>query len=202
VKDKKLKKKAEYISQRKYAQTRNVHLKSVQDAIKSGRLSKSLVKVGNTNKIIPEIADQEWASNTNHDRRPNNAAGNVNANDYAQAKKTKKKLEELPKTFEGLKELISFEGIAPDIADSRAFFEGYKAKLIELEFKEKKRELIPASEIGEAWDDMLNSFQSKLRSLPNKLTPSLAATTKEPEIESILADAIDEVLKELSEMKL
>jgi len=210
------KKEINYISQREYARSRNITLPSVQDAIKYGRLNKSLVKVGKHNKIIPEIADKEWKENTNHDRRPNCSKGNSKANDYGTIKEVSKTeidqlnnstenkriLNELPRTFAGLKDLITFEGLAPDIAESRAFFEGYKAKLLELEYKEKQRELIPIDEIKEVWTELLKNFQSKVRSIPTKITPILTASSREEEVERILADSLDEALNELSEFSL
>ncbi len=57
---------------REYARHRGCHFSAVQQAIKGGRLPKSVTtdENGRTVSINPEIADQEWADNTMHTRRP------------------------------------------------------------------------------------------------------------------------------------
>lgn len=185
------------MSQREYARTRNISHTAVQKAIGDGRLSNCIVIKGRQKKINPEIADKEWASNTNHDRRPNNADGNLNANDYgipADAKERKK----LPKTLKQFQNQISFEGNPPDMAESRAHYEAYKALLAKLEYEEKAKILIPSDEIQEVWNNVLKSFQVKIRAIPTKLTPLLSNVSAEDEIEKILSDALDEALTELS----
>lgn len=207
-KSKSKKETVEYISQREYARSRNIHLTTVQEAIKTGRLSKSLIKIGKHNKIFPEIADQEWATNTQHNKRNLDTVGNINANEYGSAKtpdqdkKLKEELNKLPKTLTGFQKSITFDGEAPDIAESRAHFEAYKAKMMELEYKEKQRELIPVEEITDLWTELLRNFQGKIRAIPTKLTPILTASLIEDETEKILTEALDETLIELSGLKL
>jgi hypothetical protein len=59
------------LSLRAYARRRGVSPEAVSRAIERGRLRESVVRVGGAPKVAnPELADREWARNTESDKKP------------------------------------------------------------------------------------------------------------------------------------
>ncbi|MDD0852985.1 hypothetical protein HBN50_07750 [Halobacteriovorax sp. GB3] len=186
-------KEIEGVSQRDYARSRNITHKSVQNAIKDGRLKRALIPFRNSFRIDPDIADEEWATNTIHDKRPNDVTGNKNANDYVAPPISPSQQEKI----EQLRRLGIDEDI-PELAISRRINEHYTAQIRRLEFQEKEKSLIPAEDISEVWGELLTNFATKLRALPAKLSPLVTSVKDEGENQKHLEDAVDECLRELS----
>src|SRR5689334_21046405 len=78
----------EPMSLRAYALRRGVSPEAVSRAIRSGRLRDSVVTVGRSPKIAdPELADREWAANTDPARGTNSGDESDQSYSYWRAKK-------------------------------------------------------------------------------------------------------------------
>ena len=82
--------------------------------------------------------------------------------------------------------------------DSRAKTETYKALLMELEYKEKTKQLISPAEALEVVREEYMRVRNKLTAMKAKLVPELAIAQGEAEIRQILDRNELEILKELS----
>lgn len=86
-----------------------------------------------------------------------------------------------------------------DYNTERARLVKAKREKEELELEMQRREVLRAEDVEQVMTDMLLRFRSKLRSLPVKLSPTLATETDQAEIFMILKKATDEALEELAD---
>lgn len=86
-----------------------------------------------------------------------------------------------------------------DYNTERARLVKAKREKEELELEMQRREVLRAEDVEQVMTDMLLRFRSKLRSLPVKLSPTLATETDQTEIFMILKKATDEALEELAD---
>jgi len=84
------------------------------------------------------------------------------------------------------------------LAKAKAKHETYKAQLAELEYKRQARELIPADEVAEAWENQVSVAKGRLLALPARVAPAVLRATELREVERIVRDAVLGVLDELS----
>lgn len=76
-----------------------------------------------------------------------------------------------------------------------------KRRLAELELRQRESELHESAVIEQVLSNMLINFRSRLRAIPAKLAPILAEKTDKTAIFSLLKEATDEALTELSDYK-
>jgi phage terminase Nu1 subunit (DNA packaging protein) len=72
-----------------------------------------------------------------------------------------------------------------------------QAERLEIEVAVKRGELLYASEVTRVWADHIVNARDKLRAIPRKLAPQLAATRSPDLAVAILTKEIDDALSEL-----
>lgn len=88
-----------------------------------------------------------------------------------------------------------------DYQTERARLVKAKREKEELELEMQKKEVLLSQDVEQVMVDMLLRFRTKLRSIPVKLSPTLAVETDQVEIFTILKRATDEALEELSDFE-
>lgn len=185
----------EWISCSQYAKRRGVSRMSVSTAIASGRLVKSVVRVGphNVPKICdPDLADREWEANTDPVKRVA-AAGNDPS-----AWVARPAVHDAP---EGVAEQPDESEVRraesmPEVATSTARAKHWDAELKELKFKESAGQLVPAADVEREWAALLSSVRGHLLGLPSRLKQSIPSLTLQDVelITQLVRDALDETV--------
>lgn len=88
---------------------------------------------------------------------------------------------------------------AVDYNQERAKLVRTKRERQELELQLERRKVLAASEVEEVMTDMLLRFRQRVRAIPVKLAPAIAAETDQTEIFMALKQAADEALEELAD---
>ena len=99
-------------------------------------------------------------------------------------------------------EYLKRNGTAEEAVDyntERAKLAKAKREKEELELELRRREVIPAAEVETVMAEMLVHFQQKIRNIPVKQSPALAAETNQMEIFLALKRVTDEALEELAD---
>lgn len=172
------------ITQNAYAKRRGVTHRAVQKAIESGRLNKALVRNGAKTLILPTVADQEWAQNTDT-RKPSNTVQPYAAQ-MAPAPAAQQQAAE-PSIPSG-----------PSMAQSRAIREAYQARLAKLEYEERSGKLISADEVRLAAFKAARDARNALLAIPDGIAAQLAATTTTFECHRIVLEEVTRVCNELA----
>jgi phage terminase Nu1 subunit (DNA packaging protein) len=73
-----------------------------------------------------------------------------------------------------------------------------QAEMLEIDLAERRRESIPAPEIGPAWTGFVIASRQALRSMAADLTPALALLEGADPMRDLLEEAIDEALRNLA----
>lgn len=143
-------------------------------AIAGGRLRNALTPDG---KIAdPELADREWAANTDHSKAP----GRVK--DLAAGERpTALPLEDAE------------PGQGSQLAHASAREKHFKALLAELTYKQRAGELVDAAEMAAAMADAFSTVRTKLLGLPSK------AKQRHPELTLDQLATLDEIVREALE---
>lgn len=84
------------------------------------------------------------------------------------------------------------------LAKAKAQHEVHRAKLAELEYKAKVRELIPVDEVAQAWSEQVTIAKNRLLSLPSRVSSDVLRLKTQREIERVLKDAVIDILEELA----
>lgn len=175
------------MSCRQYAKRRGVSAMAVSVAIKNGRLVKSVVRdaVGNPKIADPDLADQEWAANTDATYRARAAGGDPRE----------------------LVDPVLGQPVAPlapptdapgdgepiDLASASARAKHWDAELKELKFKEAARELIPARDVEARLVDVFSSCKVKLLEIPSRAKQALPhlSVTDLQVLEDLLRESLE-----------
>lgn len=168
----------ELIGLREYARRRGVTLGAVQKAIKSGRI-RSI-----DGKIDPEVADIQWARNTDAAQQRGAAAVASVASTAAIA----------PKAPRGDDDPTA----GPQLLESRARREQAMAELAELELAEKRGELVDVADIRKALVPKILGVRDALDTLADRLAPLLAAETDPSKVYALLKAEHRQILAQLS----
>jgi len=153
-------------NQGEYAKHRGCSPNTVTEAIKKGRLKKSLRRVGKRWKIDFEKADQEWERNTQKHIRYTEPAA---------------ELPDLPD--DGQDDPLASDHI--DYQTARTQNELHKARLAKLEYLKRRGDLVELSKIRKAVFDILRVQRDRLLASPPRLAH--AALAAESEAAAILA---------------
>lgn len=181
-----------WISCSAYAKRRGVSKMSVSVAIASGRLVKSVVRVGPNNvpKICdPDLADREWEANTDPVMR---AAAFGNAPEAWHAPNVKP-LETDGETDEP--EVQRAESM-PEVATSTARAKHWDAQLRELKFKEAAGELVLAAGVERRVAEAYTNVKTRLLALTTRLRQSIPHLTADDAI--VIDAAVREALEDLA----
>jgi phage terminase Nu1 subunit (DNA packaging protein) len=172
----------ELIGLREYARRRGVSLGAVQKAVKSGRI------VLLDGKIDPEVADIQWARNTNPAQQRGSAAVASMASTTAIA----------PRASRGPAGDSSDDGAGPQLLESRARREQALAELAELELAEKRGELVPVADIRKALVPKILGVRDALDTLADRLAPLLAAESDPAKVYALLKAEHRQILAQLT----
>lgn len=184
-----------HISIREYARRRGCSDTAVHRAIKAGHITDSALKKdknGRNRGIYPDQADLDWAQSYN----PKNAKN---------AKLAKTLLEKAdadnaryapaaPSTKSG-------SGGPASKAKAQQVEAVFKAKLRELEYKEKTKALINRDQVYKELFAVGQELRSAMQSIPDRYIDEIVAADSRNAAHNILQTAIDEELKRISELK-
>jgi phage terminase Nu1 subunit (DNA packaging protein) len=120
-------------------------------------------------KIDPGQADKDWDANTSHGHRRNTA-------------------KEIARNNQGKN--------AAEYARVRTIKERIQAKLLDLELKEKQRELLPAREVETEWSKLVVAFRTRILAVPSKIRSTMPDAT--PAVVIRIEELIREALEELA----
>jgi phage terminase Nu1 subunit (DNA packaging protein) len=87
---------------------------------------------------------------------------------------------------------------AADFGAERARLVKAKADRAEMEAARMRDDLIPASDVAEAWTEMVASMRARLLALPDKIAPVIHETTSIAEARDAVRHAVFEALGELA----
>ena len=85
-----------------------------------------------------------------------------------------------------------------DYKSSRAKREHFAAAREEMRYRQEAGELMIAAEVERAMADACTTIRAALEALPYRVSPQISAETSEEAIRTLLADAIEEMLTNLS----
>lgn len=188
-----------WISCGAYARRRGVSAMSVSEAIKNGRLVKSVVRVNGLPKISdPDLADAEWEANTDISRRIAAAGGVVAPPQFAAP--TPKAVVAPPKVPESVVEPVDLDESSDSIdsiATATQREKHWKANLAELKFKEAAGELVPVADVKREWTGLLSHVRGHLLGLPTRLKQAIPVLTVKDVglIEKLVREALEELVE-------
>lgn len=133
------------MSMRAYARYRGVSVEAVSKAVKQKRISCRRDEKGQA-LINPEVADREWAANS----------------DQSKVRENLKREPEAPPPEDE-------EPQKPGYAQFRAIRESYAARLSRLEFEEKTGKLVDGEEIRKLWVTLASIVRTKVLGIPSKV---------------------------------
>lgn len=194
------------ISLSAYARHRGVSTEAVRKAIARGRLVQSITKNDPPQIADVQLADQEWAANTDltraHDDVKQRAAeppGNdTSLHVIAGGRETERgrviRMDE-PQAHGGS---LRREQLEPDvsIAAASAAEKHWRSKKAELDYKRAAGELVDAKEITAAFTQLIVTSRTKLLGLPTKAKSRLPHLTLDDL--NVLDDIVRESLEELA----
>jgi hypothetical protein len=182
------------ISINAYAKSRGISQPAVTKAIKTGRLSKSIVRdaKGDPKIADPALADQEWAANTDQSKPLNRITGAPKHR--KQGDQSLPMANETPASGEGGNK-------GPSYAQSRAIRETYMARLAKLEFDEKVGKLIEIEKARVAIFNTCRAARDMMLGLPDRVAPLVTGLDNTHEIHRILTDEMRRAAAELAKLK-
>ena len=154
------------VSVKQYAAHRGISVQAVRKAIRDGRLAKSSYRNGKEWVIDESTADQEWDANTQ--RTKSRTSEQIN-NGKAAAK--------------GLIEPTQSGGVEVNYSKARAYGEGFKAKLLELEFREKAGQLVRVDDVKSETFKTVRLFRDAVLNIPVRVVNELSAVVGDLEPE-------------------
>ena len=168
----------ELVTQAEYARRRGVDPTTVRDAIRAGRIS--LID----GRIDPAVADVQWQRNTRARARN---VGSVQA-------------PQVPPPAGG-----QHAGAAPEPAGRESYDEARRrrelaeANLAELKLAELRGELLRADAVRAQVAKLAAGLREGLLQIPPRLAPVLAAGADAAKVQDALADALRQVLEQVSQ---
>lgn len=190
----------ERLSARAYANRRGCSHSAVNKAIAAGRLRGAL-SVDHRGKtwIDPAIADREWSENTNpvQQREQSSRAGGVPPGTVP-PNQGQPKSESQPGLFESDDPPQAAAGQrSPSLARVQAHRIAYQAALARLEYEERSGKLVVADEVRAEAFRVARAVRDKMRMIPVRVGPILAAETDPQSCIELLAKEIELALEDL-----
>lgn len=168
----------EYMSCRAYAKRRGVSAMAVSDAIRQGRLVKSVVRVENGDPKIadPDLADQEWAAHTDHSKAPA----------YVKERESARVVVVAPPA----------EGAT--LSEASAAEKVWKAKLAELKYRELAGELVEAADVEREVTNYIMECKTRLLGLPSRARQLMPELTigQVAKLEDLVREALESLARE------
>jgi phage terminase Nu1 subunit (DNA packaging protein) len=160
---------SELISATQYADRRGVSRPAVLQAIRQGRLTKSVSREGKVYRIDAELADKEWAATTSIDRGEHN---------------NRMMLQD-----------AGLEGEAATYAASRAKKEAYQAELSRLEYEQKAGTLVDAEAVKKEAFKVARMIRDGMLNIPDRVAAELTGVADSFTIHRRLTDEIRKALE-------
>lgn len=177
----------ELISIREYARRKGCSDTAVRKAIISGKIVKGVVQKKNERpRINQAIADAEWMSNRDPDYRRTTRKGKE-VFEEASSVAPESQANDAPKADSSLAAAKRAQAV-------------YKAKILELEMKEKQGSLVDRDQVYKALFAAGQEVRSAVQSIPDRFIDNILAARSRNEAHSILANAIADALEKLSEL--
>jgi hypothetical protein len=177
------------VSIRQYSRDRKVSDTAVHKAIKAGKIVRGLIHENGKPKILPEIADKEWAEfkETVTSAKPLNVKQPANKNP---------KVEEAP----GSSHLEDAPMPTGHLAKARLAAQISKAKLLELEYQTKKGVLVNRDQVYKALFLAGQEVRATFQAIPDRHIDEILSAKTRNESHEILASVINKALEGLAEI--
>lgn len=164
------------LSAKAYAKHRGVTLAAVLKAITEARLSESVRRRGPGYQIDVQLADKEWATNTD------------SGSGYPAHAKNRGTAVDAPESDP--EQPISY-------AEARAQHERFKARLAELELETREGKLVEADAVKREAFRVARLVRDALLNLPDRVAGELAAETNQFKVHQRLTHEIRRALEDL-----
>lgn len=157
------------MSMRQYAKHRGVSPEAVSKAVKRGRIS-TISQANGIRKINPEIADKEWAENSDPTKLRAPTQGEPSA-----------------QTVEPNR--------GPSIQQSAAVLKAFQARLAKLDFDERSGKLIDVEIVKTKWTALASIVRTKVLGIPTRAKQRIPELTAEAYaiLESIARESLEEL---------
>ncbi|MEW6169876.1 MAG: hypothetical protein AB1651_19660 [Pseudomonadota bacterium] len=168
------------ITQAEYARRRGCSKQAVSKAVKAGRLT--LID----GLVDPELADREWARNTDPVQQERGAP------------------EQFEVTQRRASDALIADGAAaqslsdPVLVREKARTERLRAQILEDDLRRRRGELIEADQARRVHFNLARTTRNALLALPPRLAPLIAPITDASEVERLLDDEIRKICHQLA----
>lgn len=169
------------ITQAEYARRRGCSKQAVSKAVKAGRVT--LID----GMIDPEIADREWARNTDPEQQERGAPEQF---EITQAR-VQASAQQPPAAAEKAES-------DPLLVNAKTRTEKLRADLLELDLREKRGELIVADDARRVQFNLARSTRNAILAVPARLAPLLAPIADAAEIERVLETELRKICQQLA----
>jgi hypothetical protein len=199
----------EELSLRAYGRRRGVSHTAVVKAVKTGRLTKCLVRRGRRILVDPVKADSEWADNTDPAMalEPEARAGGVepgtapaNAGKKKQAGLYGPELDQVAEDLGARKpgSEAKTTGAGTGLSEVRRQHLGIQTRLAQLDLDERNGELVRSNEVRAQAFKMARDVRNAMLLIPNRVAPLVATETDAHAIRQILTLEITNALEAMS----
>lgn len=185
-----------FISLRAYARKRGCRLSAVQKAIESRRVHGEAIREEGerVTGIDPELADKQWAANTD----PVEAARNGKLDQPAAAAPLQLSAPagETPKAASDAPQPAT--GDQGDYLAARAKREGFLAKQAELDYLEQVRLLVSSADVERELTEIFGELKSVVLRIPDGVAQAVAAENDPTRVSRVIGDRLRKVFDEFS----
>lgn len=189
---------------RSYARHRGTSVTSVMRAVKRRRLDRSVARDGSGKPIgITDfaLAEAEWSANTDLTKAPTYVKERAGSRQASAAPAPAPANPDAPVTPPVTPEVIDQEpadGIGPrglTLLDASALEKDWRARLLELEYRQKTGELVDRKAIEAKVFDLFSNCRTKLLALPIKAKAALPQLSRADVavLERIIREALEEL---------
>lgn len=161
-----------WITQAAYAKRRGVSAMAVSKAISTGRLRESVILIDGTAKIRdPDLADREWARNTDVSQAPT----------YVQEREAARAAAAATSPFAAHSLVVSAGPARPpeesdpgsELSRAGAAVKLWDARMRELKYREAAGELVPAASVRAQLAKVFGACKTKLLGIPSQAKQAL-----------------------------
>lgn len=165
-----------------YARRLGVSHEAVRKAVKVGRLAKSVTwGANNKPRLMPDLADQEWAANTDKAQQRVPAVPPPRPDPPPPAAEPEQSQEPRTATFQ----------------QARTLREAYMARLARLEFEEKSKQLVRADAVKNEAFKVARVVRDNLLNIPDRVAAELANETNQFKVHQRLTHEIRRALEDM-----
>ena len=188
---------------REYARRKGCSDPAVIKADKTGKIVKGcVIDEHGKKKINPEIADAEWASNSDPLRAKMGDRFDLSAaipKGFERVPKPAIKAKPEPKpvvpSYSAVKSLQD-----ETLASARKAQEVYKAKIAEVDYKKRIGEFVVKADVYKALFAFGQELRTQFHAIPDRVVDNMLAASNRNEAHNILHEAITVVLENLSDI--